>query len=512
MYRADARAPRAWMDTLAAVLVAGGYFLVLAFCYPHDAFSLSPDEGINAIKALLVDRGHRLYLDVWNDQPPLFTHLLRAWFTLFGWDIVRGRVLIMLFAALLVFAVYDLVRRCWGHVAALAGVLLLCSSMYFLVLSVSLMIGMPSIACAMLSLWALVRWRPADRWGWLLASALLMAVSLTIKVFTLFLVPLLAAWLVVVSALRRRPRAWAPALAWLFVVATVSAVLLVALVPRGGLQQLVAPHAAAEMVDSLASRHGFPVLLRIVPFDFPLVLLASLGTVVVLTRRCWDLALLPAWAAAAFALLCLHAPVWYHHYLLLSAVAGPMGGVAVAEIVRWPGAAAVHAGRTSWIVRGIGALAVLLLAVSLPTKYQLAARERLDTGERAEAALNAVRAFADGRTVVLTDAPMYAFRAGLEVVPELAVTSVKRVATGHLTSDDLLAGVARYAPDEVLLTDRFPPAASQALLDAMRDRYRLVLDSAGAPRIRLYVRDDIVMARARPAGEPTFAARPDTAW
>ncbi len=167
------------------------YFVAVERFYPHDAFSLDTDEGINAIKALLLEHGYRLYDPVWNDQPPPFTHLLRGWFRLFGWDLVSGRLLTLLFAALLVFAIYDLVRRCWSHGAALVAVLLLLSSTYFIALSVALMIGLPSLACAMLSLWALVRWRSADRWGWLFASAMLMSGSLGIKLFTAFLVPCL---------------------------------------------------------------------------------------------------------------------------------------------------------------------------------------------------------------------------------------------------------------------------------------------------------------------------------
>lgn len=120
-----ARRPDGVRDALAAPLVAGLYFVAMAGFYPYDAFALNPDEGNNAMKALLVDRGYRLYADVWDDQAPLFTHLLRAWFNVVGWNVERGRLLSILFSALVVFAAYDLVRRCWGHGAALAGVLLL---------------------------------------------------------------------------------------------------------------------------------------------------------------------------------------------------------------------------------------------------------------------------------------------------------------------------------------------------------------------------------------------------
>lgn len=70
----------------------------------------------------------------------------------------------------------------------------------------------------MLSLSALVRWRRTEQGRWLLVSGGLMSVSLGIKLFTAFLLPVFAAWLVAVSWLGGRRRAWQPALFWLLAV------------------------------------------------------------------------------------------------------------------------------------------------------------------------------------------------------------------------------------------------------------------------------------------------------
>ena len=53
------------MGTLRAVAAAGLYVAFIAVVHPtHRVFAFDPDEGINAIKALLVHGGAALYRDV----------------------------------------------------------------------------------------------------------------------------------------------------------------------------------------------------------------------------------------------------------------------------------------------------------------------------------------------------------------------------------------------------------------------------------------------------------------
>lgn len=479
------------LDVLAAPAAAVLFFIGVERFYPHDAFSMGADEGINAMKALLVDRGYRLYDQIWSDQPPLFTHLLRFWFDCFGADVVHGRLLVLLFAAVLVFTVYDLVRLCWSHAAALAAVLLLVASTHFLPFSVSLMIGLPSLACALLSLWALVRWQRTESQGWLVLSGTLMSLSLGIKLFTAFLLPLFAAWPAFVSWLRGRRRPWRPALLWLVAVAGPLAAVLLVLVGPADLDQLIAPHVAARAAAAFSERRGSRVLMQTVPLDWPFVLLAMLGTLLIITRRCWDLALVPLWAAAALVTLLFHAPVWPHHYLLLSIVAGPAAGVAVAEIfaARRPGRAG--AAHTALVVPVAAGVTLLALAWSIPYRAALFAPPEAVGWEGPQATVDAMQPFAHWTTMVLTDSPMYAFRAGLASVPDLAVVTAKRKQTGNLSIADVVGGLQRYAPEQVLLTNALPPATVDALISAMGDRYQLVFTNPAPPHARLFVRSDV---------------------
>lgn len=495
------------LDVLAAPAVAVLFFIGVARFYPHDAFSMGADEGINAMKALLVDRGYRLYGQIWSDQPPLFTHVLRFWFDVFGAQVVHGRLLVLLFTALLIFAVYDLVRLGWNHAAALAAVLVLVSSTHFLPFSVSLMIGIPSLACAALSLWALVRWQHGELPGWLILSGMFMGVSLGIKLFTAFLVPLFAAWLVSVAWRRGRRAPWRPALVWALAVAVPLGAVVV-LVGPAHLDQLIAPHVAARAAADFSERRGFLVLMKTVPLDWPIVLLAMLGTWLIITRRCWDLALLPAWAAAALLLLLFHAPVWPHHYLLLSIAAAPAAGVAVAEIFAARRPDRRGATQTATVVRVAAGVALLALVWSIPSRVALFAPPEAVGWESTRATVEAMERFAPLTRLVLTDSPMYAFHAGLASVPDIAVVTAKRKQTGNLSIADVVGGLRRYDPEQVLLTNLLPPATVDALLSAMGERYQLVFTNPAPPYARLFVRGDVV-ERAR-RNEDAAAVEPST--
>ena len=65
-----------------------------------------------------------------------------------------------------------------------------------------------------------------------------------------------------------------------------------------------------------------------------------------------------------------------------------------------------------------------------------------------------MREHAGPSDVVVTDRLMYAFRAGLNVPPHLAVISSKRLRTGALTGSDVLEFIRRERP-AVVLFERF---------------------------------------------------------
>src|SRR3990172_634060 len=140
----------------AAIPVAFVLLMLLFFPFRYR-IEFDTDEGINAIKALMVLRGYRLYSEIWSDQPPLFTFLLTVWFRAFGLRLTAARLMVLLFSAGQIALGTSYLRKNWGILAAVSGGLMLVLLPYFLRLSVSIMIRLPAIALAVPSFFILSR-------------------------------------------------------------------------------------------------------------------------------------------------------------------------------------------------------------------------------------------------------------------------------------------------------------------------------------------------------------------
>jgi hypothetical protein len=77
---------------------------------------------------------------------------------------------------------------------------------------------------------------------------------------------------------------------------------------------------------------------------------------------------------------------------------------------------------------------------------------------------------------VFTDRPFYAFQAGLPVTPPIAALSRKRLESGVLTYDDMLAALTQYKPQYIIL-QRFSDAEYSAeVMAEIHRHYELVLE------------------------------------
>ncbi|HKU44927.1 MAG TPA: hypothetical protein VJR89_42500, partial [Polyangiales bacterium] len=185
--------------TVAAVYLASS----LLFTDFRHVFEFNPDEGNNLVKALLLQQGLSFSSGIWSDQPPLFAYALVWCFELFGTEIAVARGLVLISSALLVFALHDSVRKLaaprFGTAAAQLGAALavacLLLSARFAPLRVSVLIGIPSIALLSLALWAALsagfcELPERTRARYQLAAGVCLGLSLAIKLFTLFVAPI----------------------------------------------------------------------------------------------------------------------------------------------------------------------------------------------------------------------------------------------------------------------------------------------------------------------------------
>ena len=462
---------------------------VAVLCGRLPNFEFDPDEGGNLMKALLVQYGHPLYTEIWSDQPPLFTHALAWLFRLTGPSVASGRWLVMISSGLLLWGAFQYLRLTTGTVAAAGGLVLIAGLPLFVTLSMSVMIGLPSLALAMLALAALAHWRSRGSPWLLAASAGFLALSVLTKGFTLVLVPAFAAGMLMdrdLGCLRRRA---AMLLLWVAMFGAVALAVTCLLVGPRSLGMLLKPHLAAR---DLAAYQGFTLVRAVRPARY-LLELAVAGGLLARSRHN-RAALYPLfWMFAGILALAFHRPVWPHQHLLVSLPAALLAAE-IFSTVPWFMRCLREQGVRRWRRSVAVVLAILVLAMigaQLRRTYRLSVRwlERRDRALQSEDwRLTAAMAGHAGTTRwVVTDRPMYAFRASLLVPPEMAVVSEKRLRASLSGDAWMLACIERYRPEQVAL-GRFPWPVVRPYLEAryvpvhgLKTR-NLFLDSWRAPR------------------------------
>ncbi|MBN2116899.1 MAG: glycosyltransferase family 39 protein [Anaerolineales bacterium] len=487
-------------DLLLPVLIA---LIFLAFVFSYYPFreklQFDSDEGLNLMRSMLVTLGHPLYSEVSSDQPPLLTHLLALLFRIVGFEVNPARLLVLLFATLLVWSCAQFLQLAWGKLAAILFLPLVVMLPEYLRLSTSVMIGLPSIALAAASLAFVALWHHKRNNLWLALSGFVLALSVLIKLFTGLLVPV---FLIGITAgvyfdSRDEGFSWKMlrlVLVWSICFAGLTILLGLVLVGPQNVWSIIFPHAAAPTTDWLQGE-GYSINTRL-QAAVPLLLLAALGALLAVHRRNW-LSLYPlAWSVLAYASFSFYSPVFYHHQLLVTIPAALLAAAAVGEGIL----ALLRLRHPSDLIRlqtilGVSALIGFVLVSShyLPVlDKELMDSPRLsDFNLRATSGklkvLRALNEHIDQTNWIVTDMPMYAFRVQRPVPPNLATFSSKRLATGALTDEDILAAMRAYQPEQVLMA-RFEIPALEAYL---QENYTLILY---VEYFRLFLRNDLMPA------------------
>jgi 4-amino-4-deoxy-L-arabinose transferase-like glycosyltransferase len=486
-----------WGNLLWPLLIA---LIFLAFTFSYYPFrekiQFDSDEGLNLMRSMLVVLGHPLYREVSSDQPPLFTQVLALLLRVAGFDVNPARVLVLLFSGLLVWSCAQFLLITWGKPAAVLFLPLIIMAPRYLDLSVSVMIGVPSIALAALSMLFVTFWHQDKRNLWLVLSGFALALSVLIKLFTGFFVPILLAGMTVSEYLNRRGEGFSwkmlrPALIWSISFASLGILLGLILVGPQNVWLIIFPHLTAPATQELQGP-GYTINAHL-RAAVPLLILGIFGALVSIYRRNW-LTLYPlAWAALAYTLFSFYSPVFYHHQLLITipiammaaAVAGD--GILYLISLRQP-ADLIHLRTLFGILALIGFAWVSAHYLPVLDK-ELMNRPRI-SGFNLRATpgklkvLRTMNEYIDQTNWIVTDMPMYAFRVQRPVPPVLATFSSKRLATGSLTEADILTAMREYQPEQVLMA-RFviPP-----LEEYLQKNYTLILSEE---YFRLFIRNDL---------------------
>lgn len=468
-------------------------FMVFFFYPEFSQFKADSDEGINLMKAMLVDHGYSLYKDIWSDQPPLFTHLLATLFRFMGYHVGFSRFLVLLFSAMLLWAGGRFLHQVWDRQTSILGMVLFLFLPGYLGLSAAVMIGLPSIAFAMVALWAIVEWHSSRKYPWLILSALFMGFSVLTKLFLVFLGPVICLGLLAgeyfYSGRKLKPSILLPPFIWgvIFSLILISAGIF--WVGIDHLNQLWESHLAATDLYTLDSRYRINHYLG---NALAFVVLGLIGIIDAFKTRKWLALYALAWALLAYLLLLNHYPVWSHHQLYVTIPIVLLSAAPVAGAIR----ALWNLGRQKISCSPALTLQIITLlcvfAVLLNRLPETVRRFNFTTPWKPESGLGTlnqklmddISTYKDQTNWMVTDVLMYAFRRGLMVPPELAVFSSKRLATGELNESQIIHVIETYQPEQVMI-GRFD---LPDVIDYLEENYVHVYDQGFKD---LYIRSDL---------------------
>lgn len=425
-----------------SVSVAMAYLVALCLLVPLlSAFEFDFDEGINLAKADLVGHGHSLYSEIWSDQPPAFTYFLAALFRSGFRSVEAARLAVALLSATAMGCFFALLRRRHGSQAALFATALLAFSPGILRLSGSVMIGWVSLCLLLIALYAYLE--SEGKAGLnaelrVVASGAFAALALAVKLFVFPFLMLACVW---IWRARRMKL-------WLAGFGLVGSLFLISMAPEAT-HQLLGPHWVS-FLDSGFTVSRVNLLLGLMP-----ILAGSLGGILIQLRSRQQDG--PAFACLfiSLAILMVHSPLYYHHLPLVSVPAAWISA-SIFSIRNNFGSRPIRLGTP------LSACIWTLVVGSALMESRELQKLRHDPSFAAlpaEETLSRLRSSAGAERWLMTDRPMFAFRAGRELPPQAAVLSRKRLrylGKGGLDRELLQAFTEKYRFRELLLARYLP--------------------------------------------------------
>jgi 4-amino-4-deoxy-L-arabinose transferase-like glycosyltransferase len=472
------------------------FIIVLLFLPSRSQFKFSSDEGLELAKAWLVDQGYDLYDEIWNDQPPLLTYSVVPAIKLFGNRVGAIRLVVMAYSSVLLWAAAQYLRMMWGVKYAIAGVVLILMLPRYLQLSVSVMRAIPNLTFALLSLLTLTKWHKSQKYHWLILSAILLGASILTKLFTAILAPIFVTGILIgaYAQAEDKKKFWQylfPPFVWgsiLVVILVLSGVFLIGL---ENLEQLFGDHLTASNFFSESDK-----LHSVLSSSYPFLFLGFVGFIYLIMRREWLGLYLAVWAAVYMVVFSIYTPVRYHYILLITIPAAMLGSIPTIYAVNFLSTMVQYIKNISPQIANfryavLALIALILVFFRMPEGFDVLeavpslSNIGLGLNENDAKFLVLMKEYAPETNWVVTDEPMYAFRAGLSVPPELVVLSKKRVQTKYLTQKEIIEVIQKYEPEQILLKRFDLPIVENAI----EQDYETVYEYGG---VSLYIRADIL--------------------
>ncbi|NJR74430.1 MAG: glycosyltransferase family 39 protein [Scytonema sp. CRU_2_7] len=422
-----------------------GFLIAIRFKPITQTFELDYDEGLNLIKTLLYSQGFSLYTQIWSDQPPLFTVLLSQWFSLFGQSVFAARFLSVLFSALLLWCFYQIIRRELGIVPALVATVLLFNSWLYIRLSICVMIGLPSLSLAMLSIYFLTLYKEHFSKYFLVFSGGLLALSLQTKLFTIFLIPLMLFSLLDFSFKQiQQKKIWFYSLVlWLSTLTFIYIIIGFSYQQFSNFDQLLQSHLNQPIEKTMVNFNNVNYLFHMMSQDYEYIFLAAIGILAIFLKKQRDGLFPLTWLLTAILIFLNHKPIWDHHYPLLAIPICWLAAYGVALLLDLS-SKNFKSPNIKKLIPSLVLVLLIVFVVATPANPKGRPPKNLEV-------MQLVLKYKKSTQWVFTDRPIYAFYAGLRVPPEIAVMSYKRLNSGDLTPKELLAVLQKYRPEQIFL-------------------------------------------------------------
>jgi 4-amino-4-deoxy-L-arabinose transferase-like glycosyltransferase len=454
--------------------------LVLVFIPIGSIFEYNFDEGFELMRAFLQNQGLLLYKDIWSDQPPVLSQLLRAWLGIFGNSIFYARLLVLIFAANLLYFFYKTLALFFDKVTALFASLLLIFTEYFIPFSAQVKVDMPALSLGMTSIFYFLNGfyhrNPKTRIFSLIVSGILLALAIETKLYVILLVFVLVAYSIVIYLQNfkdKETKNWIVKafLSWGISLALFGLITMLGFYLWLGdslFELLIGSHLQADEYFNLNLSTLIQSSFR---QDTSFWILTAAGLLFWLTKERWRILFPTLWLIVTVAIFYNHSPIWPHYYLLL---AMPMSWIGSSvffwckQQIKSPNFGNFrHLTRNekterlpSIVVKVLTLLGMALIGFVLFSLVLLNIKVIVQKnhpfqkiwGEEIKAEILAnVKNYGEQTNWIATDRGMFAFYANQKVPPELAVLSRKRVVSQGFDGSDFLEVIQKYKPEQVLI-------------------------------------------------------------
>lgn len=451
-------------------------------CNAHSAVEIGGDEGMEFQKAFLASAHPQSLNQMWNDQPYLYTWLCASLFKIFGASPIIPRILTMACVYVLLLLLPKLIRLPASPLRTGITITLFLTWPTVFSLTPVGMCEVPAfcLSCAACALF--LSSNSEQRGVQAAAAGFLMAMAINLKLTAAITLPALAFALLFEPVQRRN-------LIMGFASLGGGLILFWLTLPASSLDMLWGTHSRADQAirvlnGSVGKWNPYEL------FDSPSHLAAAILGLVYLfkDRKLGKGAFALGLLATAVVIHLVHRPWWWYYNVHFGVPFSLLGGFGLERAL---GALAAKARAQEeialptmqenalWPLLGVTLCLSLWLGFSVPTTAtRVHELRQLPTRQKSELLAKLREISPRAKWAYSPKGLAYLFGAGINVPPELIVLSQKRFWAREINHQGVIATVARYKPEVLLLTS--PPESDPAPWPSfVAENYTLVYQDPG---------------------------------